>query len=108
MGIGKCRSCGMEYSTELRRGRPGRITDCEDCAQEDVDKYTGVMIYSHKTCPQIQINTDPSLTQYIINSTKLQNKGSNLGNNLKVGGTNKGSGRVLTTTTNVNAKGKAI
>jgi hypothetical protein len=32
----------------------------------------------------IQINSDPRLTSYINNSTKLRNKGSNLGNNLKV------------------------
>ena len=77
-----CVKCGDEFM--LYSGKPGRANECEYCAVEVVDKYTGNMIYDHKTGPTIQINSDPRLTQYINNSTKLQNKGSNLGNNLKV------------------------
>ena len=38
------------------------------------------MIYSHKTGCSIQINADPALTQYLNDTTKLKNKGSNMGN----------------------------
>lgn len=81
-----CSRCGDEYDKESRIDKPGRITECNLCAEETAIKYTGVMIYGHKTGCQIQINADPALTKYIINSTKLRNKGSNLGNNLKVSG----------------------
>jgi hypothetical protein len=74
--------CDFEF--QPYPGKPGLVNECDDCAVESVDKYTGNMIYDHKTGPQIQINSNPELTAYINNSTKLQNKGSNLGNNLKV------------------------
>jgi DNA-directed RNA polymerase subunit RPC12/RpoP len=102
----ECAHCGMEYDVTDRRGRGGRVTECNDCAQENTVKFTGNMIYDHKTGCSIQINTDPTLTQYIIKATKLQNKGSNLGNNLKVSYKTKGEGRCLTTVAGSNAKGK--
>jgi hypothetical protein len=79
-----CSVCEVEY--EVSNGKPGPIHMCGDCGEEHeiVDKYTGNMIYDHKTGASIQINSDPELTAYINNSTKLRNKGSNLGNNLKV------------------------
>lgn len=104
-----CNNCGEEYSKESRRGKPGLVTLCNDCANvsESAIKYTGNMIYDHKTGCSIQINADPSLTSYIINSTKLRNKGSNLGNNLKVSYNTKGEGRCLFNAgQKVNAKGK--
>ena len=101
-----CRKCEVEYDDVERRGEPGLIIHCSDCAEESVDRYTGVMIYTHKTGPSIQINADPSLTEYLIKSTKLKNKGSNLGNNLKVSGNTHGAGRCLVTVSNNNAKGK--
>ena len=79
-----CNKCGDEYDIAARRGQPGKISECEDCATEVAVKFTGNMIYSDKTAPQLQINTNPELTSYIINATKLKNKGSNLGSNLKV------------------------
>jgi len=78
----ECIKCGVEF--KLYSGKPGKSNECIDCAEEVIDRYTGNMIYDHKTGATIQINSDPRLTQYINNSTKLQNKGSNLGNNLKV------------------------
>lgn len=104
--LNECQACGMEYDKKSRVGKPGLLIHCNDCAEEVEDKLTGVMIYTHKTGASIQINRDPSLTAYIINSTKLKNKGSNLGNNLKVSGINKGSGRCLSTVKGSNAKGK--
>lgn len=101
-----CEVCGMDYSLNDRRGKGGRITECNDCAQEECVKYTGNMIYDHKTGCSVQINTDPGLTAYISNATKLLNKGSNLGNNLKVSYKTKGEGRCVTTVSNSNAKGK--
>lgn len=82
-----CSICNEEYNKESRRGKPGKITECDFCAEESTVKYTGNVIYDHKTCATIQINKDPKLTAYINNATKLQNKGSNLGNNLKVNST---------------------
>lgn len=79
-----CKDCGTEYDAASRRGKPGKFTVCNECAEEnsEVTKYTGNMIYSHKTGCSIQINTDPRLTQYLINTTKLKNKGSNMHDNI--------------------------
>lgn len=101
-----CVKCGSDYDIEERRGQPGKITECQDCAEETATKFTGNMIYDHKTGCQIQINSDPRLTQYISKSTELRNKGSNLGNNLKVSYQTKGEGRCITTVGAANAKGK--
>jgi hypothetical protein len=105
-----CEQCGEEYSIESRRGKPGLVTLCNHCANEitnEVIKYTGNMIYDHKTGCSIQINADPGLTAYITNSTKLRNKGSNLGNNLKVSYQTKGEGRcIINAGSKANAKGK--
>ncbi len=79
-----CGICEAEYDPRTRRGKPGLVTVCEDCAEEPVVPYTGNMIYAHKTGCDIQINSDPALTNYIRKSTELRNKGANLGNNLKV------------------------
>lgn len=59
---------------------------CNECGEEHETEhmYTGNMVYDHKTGASLQINADPKLTEYINNATKLRNKGSNLGNNLKV------------------------
>lgn len=80
-----CSLCDNEF--QLKPGKPGLSTHCPDCSEETVTKFTGNMIYDHKTGASIQINTNPKLTEYINNSTKLRNKGSNLGNNLKVSST---------------------
>ena len=101
-----CAICQDEFVPY--RNKPGRVNECTFCANETATKYTGNMIYDHKTGCSIQINTDPTLTQYIIGATKLQNKGSNLGNNLKVSGVTKGVGRCLLTVSGSNAKGRAV
>ena len=80
----ECTECGVEFT--YKHGKAGLKHHCPDCSQDSVVKYTGVMVYDHKTSAQIQINANPLLTKYIIASTKLRNKGSNLGNNLKVSG----------------------
>lgn len=86
-----CQVCAVEYDVTTRLGKPGKITICGDCADEigDVTQYTGNMIYSHKTGCSIQINTDPRLTQYLNDTTKLKNKGSNMGDNIVKCGTMK-------------------
>jgi len=63
-----CSKCDTEYNKKDRLGKNGKITNCEDCASEDGDiqKYTGNMIFSHKTAPSLQINKDPKVTQYIL------------------------------------------
>ena len=79
-----CISCNGEYETLSRKGNKGKITVCNECGEEEETavKYTGVMIYDHKTSAQCQINTNPLLTEYLINATKLKNKGSNMTNNV--------------------------
>jgi hypothetical protein len=77
-----CAECECEF--EFKPKKPGKINMCTDCSDDDVTRYTGNMIYDHKTGADIQINSDPQLTEYITQSTKLRNKGSNLGNNLKI------------------------
>lgn len=101
-----CIHCGDEYDDLSRKGKPGRITECESCHDESTTRLTGNMIYDHKTGAALQINSDPGLTQYIIKATKLQNKGSNLGNNLKVSYQTKGENRCVATVGSSNAKGK--
>jgi len=82
--IKNCDTCGLEYDTVSRKGNPGRLTQCNECGEEGESavKYTGNMIYSHKTGCSIQINANPALTQYLNDTTKLKNKGSNMGNNI--------------------------
>jgi hypothetical protein len=101
-----CIHCGAEYLASDRKNKPGKITECNDCADESTVKFTGNMIYDHKTGCSIQINADPKLTAYITKATALRNKGSNLGNNLKVSYNTKGKGRCVTTVGASNAKGK--
>lgn len=107
-----CESCGCEYNKRSRLGKPGRITVCEDCADEagDVVKYTGVVIYGHKTAATLQINADPKLTEYLINATKLMNKGSNMTNNInqctKYKNLSKTEGACIVTADAVDYKGK--
>jgi hypothetical protein len=56
----------MEYLEMSRRGKPGKVTECEDCAEDSAVRRTGNMIYDHKTGCSIQINADPGLTNYLL------------------------------------------
>lgn len=78
-----CECCEMEYNKQERLGKPGRVTVCNDCAEDDTVPYTGYMVYGHKAGATLQINTDPALTEYLINATKLKNKGSNMTSNVQ-------------------------
>lgn len=60
-----CAECGAEFEPQNRKGKPGKFTHCEDCAVETTQKFSGNQIFSDKTAPEIQINTDPALTKYI-------------------------------------------
>lgn len=103
----KCVKCDAEYNPKDRRGKGGKITECNDCAEETVVKYTGNVIYDHKTTAMVQINRDPALTAYINNATKLQCKGSNLGNNLKVNSKlHKSNGACMYVADRLNYKGR--
>lgn len=57
----KCETCGMEYNQEERKGMPGKITQCENCATETESKMEGKMIFSHKTGATIEIKKDGEL-----------------------------------------------
>lgn len=80
----KCETCSLDYDLNDRKNKPGKITQCNECAEEngDVEKYTANMIYSHKTGCSIQINKDSRLTDYINKTTELKNKGSNMTSNI--------------------------
>ncbi len=56
-----CEKCGLEYNLEERKGQPGRITECENCAIETENKAEGTMIFSHKTGSTIEIKKDGEL-----------------------------------------------
>lgn len=62
-----CSKCSSEYEKSERIGKPGKLIHCPSCAEEeqDIEKYTGNMIFSHKTAPSIQINKDPNITKFI-------------------------------------------
>ena len=79
-----CASCNAEYNKADRRGKPGRAIVCNECGEDEAEAvmYTGFVVYGHKTSAELQINTDPRLTEYLINATKLMNKGSNMTNNI--------------------------
>lgn len=50
-----CKACGDSYFKSERIGKPGKISHCPSCAEETIEKYRGVTIFSHKTCPDIEI-----------------------------------------------------
>lgn len=56
-----CETCGQEYNLEARKGEPGKLTQCENCAQETESKVEGKMIFSHKTGATIEIKKDGEL-----------------------------------------------
>lgn len=57
----ECESCGQEFNQEERKGRPGKITQCEACAEETETMVEGKMIFSHKTGATIEIKKDGEL-----------------------------------------------
>lgn len=77
-----CRICDGVYDDSERRGKAGLIVHCPDCADdEDVTRYTGNMIYDHKTGGRIQVNKNPEITNYINASTRKHSYGSNFARN---------------------------
>ena len=108
-----CDTCGLEYDTKSKdKNTKGRYTQCAECGEEGETavKYTGVVIYGHKTAATLQVNKDPMLTEYLINATKLKNKGSNMTNNIanctKYKNLNKTEGACLVTADAVDYKNR--
>lgn len=56
-----CEICKTEYNQEDRKGMAGKITQCENCAEETEIKMEGTMIFSHKTGATIEIKKDGQL-----------------------------------------------
>lgn len=56
-----CEACGEPYDLERRKGMPGKLTECEDCALETETKVEGSMVFSHKTGATIEIKKDGEL-----------------------------------------------
>lgn len=56
-----CKTCKQEYNLEARKGEPGKLTQCENCAIETETKFEGKMIFSHKTGATIEIKKDGEL-----------------------------------------------
>ena len=104
--IRSCIECGWEYDDVERRGQPGLITQCNDCGEDPEARFSGNMIYTHKTGGSIQINRDPEVTAYITASTHKHAYGSNF-SRLPVKTAAKREGAVLFTVGDSNAKGKA-
>jgi hypothetical protein len=59
--MAKCETCGSEFNQQERKGQPGKITQCENCAEETECKMEGTMIFSHKTGATIEIKKDGEL-----------------------------------------------
>lgn len=59
--MARCEKCQQEYNLEERKGMPGKITQCESCAEETENKVEGKMIFSHKTGATIEIKKDGEL-----------------------------------------------
>lgn len=59
--LARCETCGSEYNLEERKGQPGKLTQCENCAEETESKMEGTMIFSHKTGATIEIKKDGEL-----------------------------------------------
>src|SRR5690606_23437262 len=59
--LSRCESCGQEYNLEARKGLPGKITHCENCAEETETMMEGKMIFSHKTGATIEIKKNGEL-----------------------------------------------
>ena len=59
--LAKCETCGSEYNLEERKGQAGKITQCDQCAEETETKMEGKMIFSHKTGATIEIKKDGEL-----------------------------------------------
>jgi formylmethanofuran dehydrogenase subunit E len=59
--IVKCSECGDDFYKSERAGLPGKLSHCPSCAEEIVERYRGVNIFSHKTCPDIEIKQGDKL-----------------------------------------------
>ncbi len=59
--LARCENCQQEYNLEERKGMAGKITQCENCAEETENKVEGKMIFSHKTGATIEIKKDGEL-----------------------------------------------
>lgn len=67
-----CVQCDIEFDPKEKAIRAknlgistGKINECLDCTTEEPERYTGVMVYGHKTGGEIQINKDPRITKYM-------------------------------------------
>lgn len=56
-----CETCESEYNLEDRKGQAGKVTQCENCAEETESKMEGQMIFSHKTGATIEIKKNGEL-----------------------------------------------
>lgn len=70
-----CIKCEIEFDPVDKNNRAknlnisaGKINECLDCATEEPVKYSGTMVYGHKTGGEIQINKDPKITAYMKNA----------------------------------------
>lgn len=59
--LARCEICQSIYNREERKGQPGKLTQCSDCAIETETPMEGQMIYSHKTGATIEIKKDGEL-----------------------------------------------
>lgn len=77
MGKVICVECDSEFDTHDKIARAkremvpaGKHNQCIDCATPDKEPvFTGVMISGTKTASAIQINRDPELTRYMLDTS---------------------------------------
>lgn len=73
INLAHCESCGEEYNLEDRKGKAGKLTDCENCALETENKVEGKMIFGHKTGATIEIKKDGEL-RHVADTFDPKNK----------------------------------
>lgn len=66
-----CDDCRELFDAESPEHKPyGKYTQCSRCAEaEKVVRYSGVMVFGGKNACEIQINTDPKLTEYMLGAS---------------------------------------
>jgi hypothetical protein len=71
----ECESCLREFDPNSKHF--GKRTECLNCAEETEVKLTGVMI-GGKNAAEIQINSDPKLTEYMLKARMSGNSATGI------------------------------
>ena len=50
-----CEECGGEFDRRLRFKKPGKITECQECAEENSEKVLGISVFDDDLFQGVQI-----------------------------------------------------